>query len=469
MTTATKNKEIAKVKKISRTISGVTPVAVMAKPFACPGKCVYCPSSPEAPKSYTIESPAVLRARKCNFEAGRQVGFRLNTLADMGHALDKIELIIMGGTFLAYPQEYQYQFIKDCYDALNGIPSDNLKEAKDLNETAKHRCVGLCIETRPDFCGEEEVQRMLDFGTTRVELGVQTLDDEIHRVTKRGHGVAEVISATRLLKDYGFKVYYHWMPGLPGSTSEHDLELSQRLFNEDYFHPDGLKLYPTLVVAGSELETWYRTERYKPYSDEEMIELLTNIKTMIPKYVRIPRLMRDIPSKFIIAGCKDLALRSTIKKRMNEIGMQCKCIRCREYGHRLRDGWEIGKPHITRLDYKTYGGQEIFLSYEDTNETLFGLLRLRITDNAALIRELHVFGSEVPLGRREEQSAQHHGLGEKLLREAEKIAREEFHAGKLSILSGVGARDYYRSSAYHIEGPYMVKYVPLIYENPGAK
>jgi len=469
MTTATKNEEIPKVKKISRTISGVTPVAVMAKPFACPGKCVYCPSSPEAPKSYTIESPAVLRARKCNFEAGRQVKFRLNTLADMGHALDKIELIIMGGTFLAYPQEYQYQFIKDCYDALNGIPSDNLKEAKDLNETAKHRCVGLCIETRPDFCGEEEVQRMLDFGTTRVELGVQTLDDEIHRVTKRGHGVAEVISATRLLKDYGFKVYYHWMPGLPGSTSEHDLELSQRLFNEDYFHPDGLKLYPTLVVAGSELETWYRTGRYKPYSDEEMIELLTNIKTMIPKYVRIPRLMRDIPSKFIIAGCKDLALRSTIKKRMNEIGMHCKCIRCREYGHRLRDGWEIGKPHITRLDYKTYGGQEIFLSYEDTNETLFGLLRLRITDNVALIRELHVFGSEVPLGRREEQAAQHHGLGEKLLREAEKIAREEFHAGKLSILSGVGARDYYRSFAYHIEGPYMVKSVPFIYENPGSK
>ena len=197
------------MKKATRTISGVTPVAVMAKPFPCPGKCVYCPSSPEAPKSYTVESPAVIRARKCDFEPGRQVEFRLKTLADMGHALDKVELIVMGGTFLAYPQEYQYQFIKDCYDALNGIPSADLGEAKRLNETAEHRCVGLCIETRPDFCGEEEIKRMLDFGTTRVEVGVQTLDDDIHRLTKRGHGVSEVISATRLLRDCGFKVYYH--------------------------------------------------------------------------------------------------------------------------------------------------------------------------------------------------------------------------------------------------------------------
>jgi elongator complex protein 3 len=454
------NQETPKLKKMSRTISGVTPVAVMAKPFACPGKCVYCPSSPDAPKSYTVESPAVLRARKCNFEPSRQVEFRLSTLADMGHALDKVELIIMGGTFLAYPQEYQYQFIKDCYDALNGTPSDSLEEAKKLNETARHRCVGLCIETRPDFCGEEEIRRMLDFGATRVELGVQTLDDEIHRVTKRGHGVAEVISATRLLKDYGFKVYYHWMPGLPGSTPEYDLELSQRLFNEGYFHPDGLKLYPTLVVAGSELENWYRSGYYQPYSDEEMIDLLINIKSLIPNYVRIPRLMRDIPSKFIVAGCKDLALRGIIKKRMNEMGIECKCTRCREYGHRLRDGWEIGEPLLTRLDYETYGGQEIFLSYEDENETLFGLLRLRVTGSMALIRELHVFGSEVPLGKRQEQAAQHRGLGEKLLRKAEKIAREEFHAGKLSILSGIGARDYYRPFGYHLEGAYMVKYFP---------
>jgi elongator complex protein 3 len=445
------------MKKASRTISGVTPVAVMAKPFPCPGKCVYCPTSPDAPKSYTVESPAVLRARSCGFNAGRQVEVRLKTLFEMGHAQDKVELIVMGGTFLAYPPDYQYQFIKDCYDALNGIGSSSLREARKSNENAQHRCVGLCIETRPDFCGQDEIRSMLDFGTTRVELGVQTLDDDIHSLTKRGHGVAEVISATRLLRDYGFKVYYHWMPGLPGSTPEHDLELSQQLFEDKRFRPDGLKLYPTLVVRGSELERWYRDNRYRPYRDEVMIGLLAAIKTLVPKYVRIPRLMRDIPSKFIIAGSRDLALRGTIKKKMEQLALRCSCIRCREYGHRLRDGWAIGEPGLMRLDYETCGGREVFLSYEDENETLFGLLRLRINERQALVRELHIFGPEVPVGGRLERAAQHHGLGGNLLQEAERIAREESGADRLSVLSGIGAREYYRSLGYDLEGAYMVK------------
>ena len=404
-----------------------------------------------------MESPAVLRARSCGFDPSKQVEIRLKTLAEMGHARDKIELIIMGGTFLSYPDDYQYQFVKDCYDALNGISSGNLEEAKNLNETAEHRCVGLCIETRPDVCGEEEIKRMLDFGTTRVELGVQTLDDEIHCLTKRGHGVAEVVSATRLLRDYGFKVYYHWMPGLPGSTAEHDLKLSRQLFEDGHFRPDGLKLYPTLVVRGSELESWYRDNRYQPYSDKEMIDLLVAIKTLIPKYVRISRLMRDIPGKFIIAGSRDLALRGTIKIKMDQAGIRCSCIRCREYGHRRRDSWPIGEPCLTRLDYEALGGKEIFLAYEDDNETLFGLLRLRVNEEQAMVRELHVFGPEVPLGARLEQGAQHHGLGEGLLREAERIAREDFDATRVSVLSGVGAREYYRSLGYHLEGAYMVK------------
>jgi len=450
------------IKKVSRTISGVTPVAVMAKPFPCPGNCVYCPSSAYAPKSYTAESPAVLRGRKCNFDARKQVEYRLNTLTEMGHALDKIELIIMGGTFLAYPLDYQYQFIKDCYDGLNGVSSADMKEAQKLNETAKHRCVGLCIETRPDFCQDEEIKRMLEFGTTRVELGVQTLDDEIHRLTKRGHGVAEVISATKLLRDYGFKVYYHWMPGLPSSTPEHDMELSRKLFDDEYYRPDGLKLYPTLVVTGSELENWYHDNRYQPYEDEQMIDLLANIKSLLPKYVRVPRLMRDIPSKFIIAGCSNLALRETVKSRMRELNLRCQCTRCREYGHRLRDGWLVGEPRLTRLDYDASQGKEIFLSYEDENETLFGLLRLRVSpklhnDNEALVRELHIFGAEVPLGEKKEQAAQHQGLGKELLLEAERITAEEFHVKKLAILSGVGVRDYYRSLGYHLEGNYMAK------------
>lgn len=445
------------MKKASRTISGVTPVAVMAKPFPCPGLCVYCPSSPEAPKSYTVESPAVLRARSCGFDASKQVEIRLGTLAEMGHARDKIELIVMGGTFLSYPADYQYQFVKDCYDALNGVPSSSLEEAKKTNEDATHRCVGLCIETRPDFCADKEIASMLDFGTTRVELGVQTLDDEIHRLTKRGHGVAEIIAATRLLRDRGLKVYYHWMPGLPGATPERDLQLSRQLFEDAHFRPDGLKLYPTLVVQGSELESWYRDGRYRPYRDEEMIDLLAAIKTSIPEYVRISRLMRDIPGKFIIAGSRDLALRGTVRKKMEESGVHCSCIRCREYGHRRRDGWSIDHPYLTRWDYEAAGGREVFLSYEDEKETLFALLRLRVSQQGAIVRELHVFGPEVPMGERLEGAAQHHGLGEGLLREAEGIAQNEFKVNRLSVLSGAGARGYYRSLGYTLEGAYMVK------------
>jgi len=446
------------VKKLSRTISGVTPVAVMAKPFPCPGKCVYCPTSAEAPKSYTPESPAVLRARKCGFVAQRQVEYRLNTLADMGHALDKVELIIMGGTFLAYPDDYQHQFVKDCYDALNGVPSADLEEAQRLNETAEHRCVGLCIETRPDYCTEKEIKRMLEFGATRVELGVQTLDDEIHRLTRRGHGVAEVVFATSLLRRYGFKVYYHWMPGLPGSSPEHDLELSQKLFDDERFRPDGLKLYPTLVVAGSELEKWYLNHRYQPYEEGRMIDLLANIKSLLPEYVRVSRLMRDIPGKYILAGSSDLALRQTVARRMSELGLRCQCIRCREYGHRLRDGGTAGEPGLMRRDYDASGGKEIFLSYEDEKETLFGLLRLRINPrDSALVRELHIFGPEVPLGRTKKEAAQHQGLGKELLQEAERIAREEFQLPKIRILSGVGARDYYHPLGYTREDSYMVK------------
>jgi elongator complex protein 3 len=452
------------VSKITRTISGVTPVAVMGKPIGCPGECIYCPTFPDAPKSYTPESPAVLRAKLCNYEPKMQVEERLRVILNMGHPADKVELIVMGGTFLAYPDAYQYQFIKDCYDGLNGSDSPNLEAAKQKNETAEHRCVGLCIETRPDWCREKEVKRMLDFGTTRVELGVQTLDDDIFKLVKRGHNVMEIIRATKLLKDYGFKVYYHWMPGLPSSNPMHDLELSQQLFDDDNFRPDGLKLYPTLVIAGTQLEKWYKDGRYQPYQMDELVDLLIGIKTNVPGYVRIPRVMRDMPGKFIVAGCKDLALRSVLKKRMEQIGIECKCIRCREYGHRLRDGLKVGEPLLKRLDYNASGGREVFLTFEDEGQTIFGLLRMRVGSVAvgngdlAMVRELHVFGSEVPLGEKYDGATQHRGLGLELLKEAERIARDEFKAPNIAIISGVGAREYFRSAcAYELDGAYMVK------------
>ena len=459
------------MRKFARTVSGVTPVAVMTEPLPCPGECLYCPTYPGAPQSYTPESPAVLRAKKCDYDARRQVELRLRILSEMGHPTDKIELIIMGGTFLAYPVDYQYRFIKECYDGLNGEESETLEEAKRRNETAKHRSTGLCIETRPDWCGQGEIDRMLEFGATRVELGVQTLDDEIYRLVKRGHTVADVVRATALLRENAFKVHYHWMPGLPGATPETDLALSEKLFADERFRPDGLKLYPTMVIEGTELEKWYREGRYQPYDVETMMDLLAAIKALVPGYVRISRVLRDIPAQFIRAGCKD-SLRGLVRERMKQKELECRCIRCREYGHRRKDGWETGEPYLVRMDYGAAGGKEVFLSFEDEKETLFGLLRMRIQSKpvpalsqgqngtSALIRELHVFGPEVSLRERKSEAAQHRGLGKALLREAERIAREEFQVAQMTILSGVGAREYYRSEfGYGPQGNYMVKMV----------
>ena len=482
------------MRKFARTISGVTPIAVMTLPMKCPGQCIYCPTYPTTPRSYTPESPVVLRAKQFDYDARQQVEMRLRILAEMGHPTDKIELIIMGGTFLAYPEDYQYQFIKDCFNALNGEESATLKEAKHLNETTSHRCTGLCLETRPDWCQQEQVDRMLEFGTTRVELGVQTLDDEIYRLVSRGHTVTDVVKATRLLKEHGFKVHYHWMPGLPGSTPEKDLELSKQLFSDTRFRPDGLKLYPTMVVEGTELEKWYQNGCYQPYPDETMTNLVADIKSVIPKYVRISRVLRDIPSKFIVGGLKD-SLREVAKQRLKQMATECRCIRCREYGHRAQDGWEIGEPRLVRMDYEASGGKEIFLSFEDEKETLFGLLRMRIqsepiarlgseaiqtkpaarpepeafqtksvanllqeSTKIALIRELHIYGAEVPLKQQNPAAAQHKGLGKALLTEAERIAREEFQAYFMVVLSGTGVKEYYRAEfGYRSQADYMVK------------
>lgn len=442
----------------------------MTQPAPCPGRCVYCPTYSATPQSYTPESPAVLRGRECEFDARRQVQVRLKGLAEMGHPIDKVELIIMGGTFLATPKDYQYRFIKECYDAMNSTESSTLEEAKKYNETASSRCVGLCIETRPDYCGQEEIDRMLEFGTTRIEIGVQTLDENVYHLVRRGHGVAEVVTATRLLKQHGFKVHYHWMPGLPGSTPEHDLEMSKKLFDDPRFQPDGLKIYPTMVVKGTELEKWYQEGRYQPYDDETMIDLVADIKAIVPPYVRISRVLRDIPVKFITAGLKD-SLRGPVKKRMQEKGTECHCIRCREFGHRARGGRSASEPKLKRLDYDASEGKEIFLSFEDDQDTLFGLLRLRIQGTSiptlskqssdysvtAIIRELHVYGPEVPLNQQDDNSVQHRGLGKTLLKEAERIAQEEFGATRLVVLSGVGAREYYREFGYETLGDYMVK------------
>jgi elongator complex protein 3 len=456
------------MKKITRTISGITPVAVMTKPMGCPGRFVYCPTFSATPQSYTPESPAVLRARSCDYSSFQQVALRLRTLEKMGHPTDKIELIIMGGTFPSSSPDYQYSFIKGCFDALNDSESLDLDEAKRTNETAAHRCTGLCIETRPDFCSQVEIDRMLELGTTRVELGVQMLSDKVYETVRRGHSVEDVARATELLRDNGIKVHYHWMPGLPGSTPEEDFRLSKVLFEDSRFCPDGLKIYPTMVVEGTELEKWLQEGSYSPYNDEVMMDLMGSIKSIVPKYVRISRVLRDIPAKFIVGGLRD-SLRDPLRLRMEQLGLHCQCIRCREYGFRARAKMAIGEPRLARFDYEASGGKEVFLTFEDEKETLFGLVRLRIQEknitglgdvaglNTALIRELHVFGPELTLSSRQDSAAQHKGYGKALLKEAERIAREEFGRSYMAILSGVGAREYYRSEGYELQGAYMVK------------
>jgi len=453
------------MKKYTRTISGVTPVAVMSQPAPCPGNCVYCPDFSDTPRSYTPHSPAVTRAIRYDYDPAGQVNARLRILADMGHPTDKVELIIMGCTFLATPVDYQNSFIKANFEALNGSTSKSLEEAQRRNEAAANRAVGLCIETRPDVCSEREIERMISWGTTRVELGVQTLDDDIYRTVRRGHQVSAVIEATARLRQAGLKVHYHWMPGLPGSSPENDLALTKQLFSNPDFQPDGIKIYPTMVIEHTELEKWLQEGLYQPYADDVMITLVAEMKKVVPPYVRISRVLRDIPSEYITGGLKN-SMRDGVQDRLKAEGSSCRCIRCREYGHRLSKAGS--QPSLRRLEYDAASGREIFLSFEDETDTLYGLLRLRIQDNHAtklqsidgkigMIRELHVYGPELQLGVRGKDSAQHRGYGRELLREAERIVKTEYDASFVAILSGVGARNYYRESGYELNSGYMIK------------
>ncbi|MFH8120047.1 MAG: tRNA uridine(34) 5-carboxymethylaminomethyl modification radical SAM/GNAT enzyme Elp3 [Candidatus Aenigmatarchaeota archaeon] len=449
------------MKKPTRTISGVSPIAVVVEPRKCPhGACLYCPSLTElnVPQSYTPESPAIMRAKMLNYDPYLQVKARLKAFEAMGHPNEKVELIIIGGTFLSYPVDYQYYFIKKCYDSLNGKESKNLEEAKRINENSKHRCVGLCIETRPDFCGEKEVKRMLDFGATRCELGVQILDDEVYKILNRGHTVNDVKVATKNLRDSGFKIIYHVMPGLPGSNFEKDIEKFEEIFEDENFRPDGLKIYPCQVVKGSGLEKLYANSEYKPYSEEELINLLIELKKRVPKYCRIMRVMREISPNYLIAGTIRIDLRNVVKKEMEKRDVRCNCIRCREFGFAKEEDREMENLRIEKIEYDANGGKEVFLSFVNSKDVVFAICRLRLPyeNEISFIRELHVYGPEVEIGNSEEDKIQHKGLGRKLLAEAEKISEKHGYK-KIYIISGVGVRNYYRKFGYELFNNYMVR------------
>lgn len=491
------------IRKPTKTISGITPVAVMLPPRKCRhGNCIYCPSM-NVPQSYTPKSPVVLRAKALDYNPYKQVVSRIKAFELMNHPTDKIELIIMGGTFLEYPKKFQYGFVKGLYDGLNGFRAKSLEEAKKKNEKATHRCVALCIETRPDVCSEF-IERMREFGCTRVELGVQIIDNKIYDLVKRKHKVEDVVKATRDLRNAGFKIGYHIMPGLPGSNPKKDLKLFKKIFSDERFKPDQIKIYPCQVMPCSELEKLYWEGRYKPYSVEVIQKLLINMLKAIPRYCRVMRIMREIPSEYLVAGTKHIGIRKDIEDELRKKNIKLKEIRYREIGFNLTHSSiiqmrEVGfnKENIdTNLKlkltkYKASNGKEYFIEIVNKEDILFGLLRLRITrdkeilvndkrlskqgltinrlgkfdnlksnKNIAIIRELHVYGQSLKLGE-EGKIGQHIGLGKWLMSEAEKIAKKE-KCSEVKVISGVGVREYYKKLGYNLDkgkGEYMVKFL----------
>jgi len=446
------------VRKPTKTLAGVTPVAVIIEPRKCKhGTCLFCPTL-DVPQSYTPKSPAIIRAKLLGYKPYEQVEARLKAYQVMNHPTDKIELIIMGGTFLDYPMDYQYDFIKSCYDALNEKISRNLEEAKTLNELAAHRCVALCIETRPDVCSDNEIRRMLEFGCTRVELGVQMPDDALYKICKRGHTVKDVIDATKRLKEAGFKIGYHVMPGIPGSNKKKDLQLFRLIFSNENYKPDQLKIYPCQVIKGAELEKLYHKREYKPYNEAELKELIIKFLFLTPRYCRIMRIMREIPPDYLTAGTTRIDIRKDIEYELRKNKSKIVEIRFREVGMKSRYQTIDNKNlELKTTKYRASGGDEYFLEIVNKDDILFALLRLRISKNNAVVRELHVYGQAINIGKREKQATQHQGLGKKLLQEAEKITKNR-KIKKSKIISGVGVREYYKNLGYKLDrNGYMKK------------
>jgi elongator complex protein 3 len=460
----TKRLETGLRKKPTRTLSGITSIAVMIKPDgSCTRSCVYCPYTGKAAKSYTGEEPAALRARQFDFDPYKQVKNRINQLDEMGHPTQKCELILMGGTFLEMGKGYKRSFVKGIYDALNGRRRKTLSSAIRKNETAKHRAIGLTIETRPDVCSQEHINEILSYGATRVELGVQHPSDSVYSIIRRGHRIKDVVNATRFLKDSSFKVLYHIMPGLPGSDKRKDISMIKKIFSDQRFRPDMLKLYPTLVIPGTELARMVEKKRFNPYSSEKAADVIAEFHRYIPPYVRVMRIQRDIPAGLISKGVKKSNLRQLVEQKMEEKRIQSREIRGREIGLQRKE-IDLSGFELKTLCYKASNGVEHFLSFENDDGLIAGFLRLRmpgkshrkeISEKTALVRELHVYGREARIKKRGD--IQHKGIGSQLLTEAERIAKEEFDKKRMIVISGIGVREYYFTHNYRRLGPYVAK------------
>jgi len=462
--------------KSMRTISGIAVVAVMIKPYPCPNQsCIYCPTFSDVPKSYTGHEPSTMRGIQNDYDPYLQVKTRLNQLELIGHATDKILLSLKGGTVTYLPYEYQLSFVHRCLEALCDERYSDFEELKRAVETAQRKLVGIIVETRPDYSKISHTDDMLHLGVTTVELGVQTIFDDVYEICKRGHTVQDVIEATRILKDAGIKVAFHVMPGLPGSNVERDLKMFQEIFENPFFKPDNLKIYPCLVIKDTELYELWQSGNYKPYNTETMTSLLSQVLPNIPRWVRIQRIQRDISAKMIEDGVKKGNLRELAHQELSKSGITCSCIRCREQGIVHRKSGITPKPENLEIIIEKNDaseGIENFISYEDTKQDiLLGLIRLRVPSEKAhrkeitetmttIVRELRVFGELVPIGKKPNlHQVQHRKIGELLLNEAERLSREHYDVAKISVLSGLGVRQWFYKQGYARDGAYVSKYL----------
>ncbi|HLO31987.1 MAG TPA: tRNA uridine(34) 5-carboxymethylaminomethyl modification radical SAM/GNAT enzyme Elp3 [Anaerolineales bacterium] len=472
--------------KPMRTLSGVTTVTVLTKPYPCPGKCIFCPTDVRMPKSYLPDEPGAMRGLEHEFDPYKQVRSRIEQLQSLGHPTEKIELLILGGTWSSYRRDYQEWFIKRCFDAMNfslaltscpqgsGVPNapggtqskrgeGELAEAHTLNETVPHRNVGLVIETRPDEIDPRELRWLRYLGVTKVQMGAQSLDDHILEINKRGHDVECTRRATALLRAAGFKIVLHWMPNLLGATPDSDCEDFARLWND--FCPDEIKIYPNQLLANAELYEYWQRGEFKPYTTRELIDLIADIKPTIPRYCRVNRVIRDIPSTNVVEGNRRTSLRQDVHDEMQRRGTHCECVRCREVR---------GKPilaELLRLEdmvYQAGAAEEHFISYVTPDDKVAGFVRLSLPgkdspptgmsdlEDAALIREVHVYGQSLPVGAEKEGAAQHAGLGTRLLKEAEEIAKASGFK-RMAVISAVGTRGYYLERGFERGELYLAK------------
>lgn len=453
--------------KRTRTISGVAPVAVLTGPYPCPADCIFCPDAKGVPRSYLPDEPAVQRALRVKFDPYKSTLARMQMLEGMGHPIDKIELLIIGATWSAYPKKYQEWYVRRCLDAMNGgEPAKTLVDAQLRNETSEHRCVGMVIETRPDYINMDEVRRLRWLGITKVQLGAQSTDDHILEINRRGHTIEDTRRAVRLLRLAGFKLHLHWMPNLYGATPESDVEDFKRLWSDPALQPDELKVYPCMLIEGTDLYELWKEGKYRPYTDEELVEVIAQAKTTVPPFCRINRVIRDIPAQYIVEGSKQSHLRVVVQGEMKKRGWKCQCIRCREVREEKTD---VSRLKIEDYVYETDATTEHFLSFVTPQDRIAGFLRLSLPHadmpreeileelhGCAVVRELHVYGPALELGAANRGEAQHAGLGRRLAEHAMQIARG---AGfkRIAVISAIGTREYYRKLGFELGELYVAR------------